>query len=107
MTDHEFSLMVNLYKSMNPGVTSKTVNAVTRNFKDLCTAWKVDVNTERMSRVPNLLVNAQNGSSPYANTPRSNGHASDGGGAATPSATAPAAADNGGAFQDSGGPVAQ
>lgn len=103
MTDQEFSLMVNLYKTMNPGVTSKTVNGVTRNFKDLCTAWKVDVNTERMSRVPNLLVNTQNGSSPYANTARSNSPGSDSSGATAPAATA----DNGGAFEDSGGPVAQ
>ena len=103
MTDHEFSLMVNLYKTMNPGVTSKTVNTVTRNFKDLCSNWKVDVNTERMSRVPNLLATNQNGSSPSANTPRSNSPGSD-----APGGTAPAAtADDGSMLQDSGGPVAQ
>lgn len=98
MNDREFSFILNLYKAMVPGVTSKTVGAATRNFKALCGSWNVDVNHEQMSRVPNLLIGSQNANSTSANSRN----------AAAQRAEEPGvSADDGGAFSDSGGPVAQ
>lgn len=98
MTDQEFALLVNLYRSMIPEVNSKTVGVATRNFKELCSSWKVDVDTERMSLMPNLLMNPL-GARAFGTTAQATQAASP----ASPVATA----DDGSFLSDSGGPVAQ
>lgn len=98
MTNHEFALLVNLYRSMVPEINSKTVGPATRNFKELCSNWNVQIDTERMSLMPNLLMNPLGARALSVTTPS----------AAPPeNSAAVATADDGAAFSDSGGPVAQ
>ena len=57
MTEREFAFVVNLFRSTVPEVNSRNVEAVSRNFKALCAAWRIQVNSARMTQLTNLLLN--------------------------------------------------
>lgn len=55
MTDREFAFVVSIYRSILPEVTSRNVEAVTRDFKAACDAWNIHIDAAKMSQLPGLL----------------------------------------------------
>lgn len=55
MTDREFAFVVSIYRSILPDVTSRNIEAVTRDFKAACDAWSIHIDATKMSQLPGLL----------------------------------------------------
>jgi hypothetical protein len=55
MTDREFAFVVSIYRSILPEVTSRNIEAVTRDFKAACDAWNIHIDSTKMSQLPGLL----------------------------------------------------